>query len=72
MNAYFLVDGWDLKAKSLIQLSHQAKTPPLRKQIAAQALAMTDNALAADHYDAAVELAIVGSTMADLGRRAAR
>jgi len=65
MNAYFLVDGWDLKAKSLIQLSHQAKTPPLRKQIAAQALAMTETALTEDHYDAAVELSSLASTMAD-------
>jgi hypothetical protein len=65
MNAYFLVDGWDLKAKSLIQLSHQAKTPPLKKQIAAQALAMTETALKEDHYDPAVELSSLASTMAD-------
>jgi hypothetical protein len=65
MNAFFLVDGWDLKAKSLIQLSHQAKTPPLRKQIAAQALAMTETALTEDHYDAAMELSALASTMAD-------
>jgi hypothetical protein len=65
MNAYFTVDGWDLKAKSLIQLSHQAKTPQLRKEIAMQALTLTDNALAADHYDAAVEMAAVASTMSE-------
>ncbi len=65
INAYFLVDGWDLKAKSLVQLSHQAKTPPLKKQIAAQALAMTETALKEDHYDPAVELATLASAMAD-------
>ena len=65
LNAYFLVDGWDLKAKSLVQLSHQAKTPPLKKQIAAQALAMTETALKEDHYDPAVELSSLASTMAE-------
>lgn len=65
LNSYFAVDGWGLKAHSLSQLSHQAKTPQLRKEVATQALAMTDSALAAEHYDAAVELSAVAATMSE-------
>jgi hypothetical protein len=66
MNAYFAVDGWDLKAKALLQLSHQAKSLPSRKEVAAQALTMTDGALSAERYEAAAELASIATTMSDL------
>ena len=65
LDSYFAVDGWELKARALIQLSHTAKTPQARQYVATRALSMTDSAIDADHYDAAVELATVASTMAD-------
>lgn len=65
LDSYFAVDAWELKARALIQLARQAKTPEARQAVASHALSMTDSALAADHYDAAVEMATVASTMAD-------
>jgi len=65
LDSFFAVDGWDLKARALQQLSHMAKSMPSRQFVAAQALSMTDSALSSDHYDAAVEMATVAVAMAD-------
>ncbi|HEX4000044.1 MAG TPA: NPCBM/NEW2 domain-containing protein [Pirellulales bacterium] len=65
LDSYFAVDGWDMKAQAMIKLSHLAKSTPEKQYVATHALSMTDNALAADHYDAAVEIANVAAMMAD-------
>ena len=58
---HFAVDGWKLKATTLGQLAHTARTNEARARLAKAALDLVDRAIADDRFDVAVELATTGS-----------
>jgi len=60
----YQIDGWELKSKTLTQLSHTVKTGEGRVQIARASLELAEQALAEDRGDAALELAAAGATIA--------
>lgn len=61
---YYDVDSWQLKAKTLAQLSGTAKTADQRRIIASLAFDLVEKALAEERYDAGVQLAATASEMA--------
>jgi len=62
--AFYDVDSWELKAKTLTQLAAVAKTPEARQAVAIQAFELVDKALAEERYDAAVQLATSAADLA--------
>ncbi len=64
MTERYHVDNSEIITKSLVQLSHSAKTSEIRGVIAKFALDLVDPAIAATKYDAAVELATTAATLA--------
>lgn len=64
LNTYYRIDAWELKSKTLGQLSHTVKTSQARAEIARESLELAEQALSDDRYDAALELALAASTIA--------
>ena len=61
---HFEVDTWELKATTLNQLAHTAKSNEVRAGLAKATLDLVDKAIDDDRYDVAVELAATGTYLA--------
>ena len=64
LNTHYQIDAWELKSKTLSQLSHTVKTSQAKAEIARESLELAEQALGDDRYDAALELALAASTIA--------
>ncbi len=64
LNTHYQIDAWELKSKTLSQLSHTVKTSQAKAEIARESLELAEQALSDDRYDAALELALAASTIA--------
>ena len=64
LNTHYQIDAWELKSKTLSQLSRTVKTQAGKVEIAHESLDLAEQALADDRYDAALELATAVSTIA--------
>ena len=70
LSTFYAVDSWELRAKTLAQLSHLCKTPEQRAEIAQAALDLVGKAEADKREDAALDLATLAANLSQTANNA--
>jgi hypothetical protein len=63
LKTYYVIDAWDLRAKTLSQLSRKVKSNDTKASIANAAIDLVDGALAEDRDDVAVSLVTTATNL---------
>jgi hypothetical protein len=62
--SWYDIDGWELRSKTLSELTHSVRTANARDRLAKESLELMEMALAEERYEVAMELAGRGSKLA--------